>query len=105
VSTTIGMIFRWYYDNLAFLEKIKILPKGAEYNITSNKYRCVATVAYIILAIKGYFKAARECSEKKVRVRYSSPLFQLLALSPVCATHAFCLSSRVGFVSPTVCFF
>jgi hypothetical protein len=56
-----GMIMRWGYDNLAFFEKAKILPKAA-YGVTSNKYRTVATVAYIISCVKALLKANSDCS-------------------------------------------
>lgn len=56
IVTSVGMIFRWGYDNLAFLEKAKVLEK-ADYGITSNKFRVVATVAYIIQCVRAVLKA------------------------------------------------
>lgn len=51
-----GMIVRWAYDNLGFLEKAKALDK-ADYGVTSNKWRAFASISYIILALKGIMKA------------------------------------------------
>lgn len=56
VVTNVGMMFRWAYDNLSFLEKAKIIEKK-DYGVTSNKYRVLATVAYIIMAVKKFLKA------------------------------------------------
>lgn len=56
VISNVGMMFRWAYDNLAFLEKAKIIDKNM-YGVTSNKYRVVAVCAYIILATKKFLKA------------------------------------------------
>mmetsp|Transcript_27445 Transcript_27445/g.38801 ORF Transcript_27445/g.38801 Transcript_27445/m.38801 type:complete len:222 (+) Transcript_27445:41-706(+) len=58
VVTNVGMMFRWAYDNLSFLEKAKILSPQS-YGVTSNKYRVVATCAYIIIALRK-FSAASE---------------------------------------------
>lgn len=56
VISNVGMMFRWAYDNLSFLEKAKILDKR-DYGVTSNKYRVFATFAYIIIALKKINKA------------------------------------------------
>lgn len=55
IITNVGMFFRWGYDNLAFLEKAKALDK-ADYGVTSNKFRSISGLAYIILAVKGIIK-------------------------------------------------
>lgn len=51
----IGMFFRWGYDNLSFLEKAKVLPAG-NYSLTSNQWRVMAGVAYVISAIRELIK-------------------------------------------------
>jgi hypothetical protein len=56
VVTNVGMMFRWAYDNLSFLEKSKILDKN-DFGVTSNKYRVVATCAYITIGLRKYLQA------------------------------------------------
>merc|ERR1712129_475248 len=61
VTTCVGMIFRWGYDNLAFLEKAKVVD-AAGYGVKSNKFRVVATVAYIILCLKALARCSTDCA-------------------------------------------
>merc|ERR1712194_325438 len=62
VTTCVGMIFRWGYDNLAFLEKAKVVD-AAGYGVKSNKFRVVATVAYIILCLKALARCSTDCAK------------------------------------------
>ena len=57
-----SMVFRWIYDNLGFLNKAKVIDGNGTYGITSNKFRVIATVAYIILCIKAIFKTSAACT-------------------------------------------
>lgn len=56
VISNVGMMFRWAYDNLSFFEKAKIMEKR-DYGVTSNRYRVLATVAYLIIAVKKFLAA------------------------------------------------
>lgn len=56
VAANGGMVLRWGYDNLGFLEKAKAIDAGG-YGVTSNKWRAFSSIPYIILALKGIMKA------------------------------------------------
>lgn len=94
ITTTVGMTFRWYYDNLAFLEKTKVLAKN-NYGILSNKFRVISTVAYIVQCFRAFSKAAANCAgkegaelEKALKTRFEAGLALFARCCDIiCAVH------------------
>jgi len=83
--TQVGMSFRWFYDNLGFLEKIKVLPKS-DYGVLSNKFRVVATVAYITINLKKFLAKFSKYLEQPENAKVKAAVFEAsLALISRCA--------------------
>ena len=62
----VGMMFRWGYDNLSFLEKVKLLSMK-DPGLQANQWRTLAGIAYTIQAILDLFKthqAVEKADEK-----------------------------------------
>lgn len=80
VITNVGMAFRWFYDNLAFLEKAKVLTPN-NYGVTSNKFRSVAGFFYIIMTCQNFLKANEACNkdfkgDEKAKAKADSVRFE-----------------------------